>query len=225
MRLAVVLTVVLALGACSNRVISYQPLMTRDRVAEASIKRGVWGSPDPGCVYEREARLETWPACANAMVVDGHSFTKREFLAAGEPLIIQSRFQRERKAAPHYGYTALSPTARDDRARVTAFDLWFVACGPPDVQGEGDERTTRVTRTPLPGLTIEDENCVATTPEAVRNAARVSRAWSFMGSASWMRPLRRSDRRPEASGWSVDPLARTSLAEPAPAAPASPRGS
>lgn len=218
MRLPVLLILVLGAAGCTNRVISYQPLFKRDRVAEGSIHRGVWASPGPGCALDSTQPVQAWPECANPSLIGRNSFSANEFLAGGEPLIVQSRFQSRDKPT-HYAYTAIQPLARNAEGLVTSFKMWAVECGPPDIVGEGEAREVRVTRSPLPGLTLEDENCVARAPGPVREAAHASQAWGSTITLQWQRPARRSDKT-RFSGWSADPLASVRKVEEAPAPPA-----
>jgi hypothetical protein len=101
---------------------------------------------------------------------------------------------------PRYSYWAVAVKARDAQSRITAFETWFVQCGPPRRQ---DPRTPnrsahRGTRHPLPGLRMDGENCLATEPEAVRQAARASRAWAGDISRSiWVRDARAADIAPD----------------------------
>ncbi len=217
----VVILLALVTTACTNRVISHQPLFARDRALEGTLKEGVWASTEQGCVYSLDQPIQAWPECAQAALIGPKSFSKKEYLVAGDPLIVQSRF-RNRGKASHYAYTAILPLARDSAGRVTSLKAWAVECGPPDIVGDGSEREVRVTKSPLPGLTVVGDNCTALEPAPVRNASKASQAWSYTVTRQWMRPSRRSDKFDAAIGWSVDPLFSLRKAEEAPAAEAPP---
>jgi hypothetical protein len=217
----VVLLLTLATTACTNRVVSYQPLFARDRALEETFKEGVWASPEPGCAYSLNQPMQAWPECAQAATIGPKSFSRREYLVAGDPLIVQSRF-RKRGKTTHYAYTAILPLARDSAGKMTSFKAWAVECGPPDIVGEGSEREVRVTKSPLPGLTVVGDNCTALAPAPVRDASRASQAWSYTVTRQWIRPSRRTDKFDAALGWSVDPLLNLRKVEEAPAAEAPP---
>jgi hypothetical protein len=97
-----------------------------------------------------------------------------------------------------YTYAALRPVRHDDRGEVTAIKLWLVQCGPlPEQKHERAGRSRRdddaeqaasyVTDRPFPGLTVVDNDCLATSDEALRNAAVLSEALGQPFEMRWLR--------------------------------------
>jgi hypothetical protein len=96
-----------------------------------------------------------------------------------------------------YAYAAMRPILHDDQGNVTALEIWFVRCGPLP---EADERRGRsrrdddaeqaasyVTDRPFPGLTVVENDCVATSVEALRKAAVLSEALGPPFEMRWLR--------------------------------------
>jgi hypothetical protein len=132
-------------------------------------------------------------------------------LAAGEPRVIQIQVDVDLSAqasaegtgdaqvsasAPQsaharpYAYAAVQPTKFDDKGRIVAFTLWPVQCGPPPPKNAKGEDTAMATLKPLPGIQMkkDDAVCTTTSPAALRNAAKASRAWTDdPRTAYWLR--------------------------------------
>jgi hypothetical protein len=184
------------LGGC-NLVTSEQPLFHQaDTRATPALKPGLWAVSDPNCQFDSAQPMSQWPKCAQAEEIPSrqgvlHMKDGTEVLiAAGDPLIAQ--IYPIAKGAPIgvYFYGAIRPLARDVQERVIEFETWPALCGPPPPPNdtEGDGRMRFVTRQPLPGLTIDGENCAAKNPAAVRRAAVASRAWvKDFGRVHWVR--------------------------------------
>jgi hypothetical protein len=75
-----------------------------------------------------------------------------------------------------YCYAAIRPTKLDSEGRITAFVMWPVLCGPWPTKKEADGSTANVTDAPFPGLRVVDDNCVAESVTALREAAKASEA-------------------------------------------------
>jgi hypothetical protein len=95
-----------------------------------------------------------------------------------------------------YAYAAIRPILHDDQGNVTALEIWFVRCGPlrEDDERRGSRRdddteqaATYVTDRPFPGLTVVDNDCLATSEEALRNAAVLSEALGPPFEMRWLR--------------------------------------
>lgn len=136
------------------------------------------------------------------------------FVANGDHLIVQSRAEGEAQAAPTdepapgaeteraagYGYGAIRLLSHDEAGKVTALEFWYVQCGPlsePELtparrrrlrdDPELVEERNDVTDDPFPGLTVVDDNCVADSVDAVRNAAALSEALQPPSQIRWIR--------------------------------------
>jgi hypothetical protein len=90
-----------------------------------------------------------------------------------------------------YHYAAIEPLQIDEAGKVRRFAFWFVECGPPpslEAASASGKRAKRddsvepassqrfVTDKPFPGLTIAGNDCTAESKEAVRGAAKLSKA-------------------------------------------------
>ena len=140
-------------------------------------------------------------------------------LAAGDPLVLQFK-DKPGDSGGSYQFVGARPTKTDARGRVIELAIWMVQCGPPpppppaadprDAQPAPvtadsvtpDSKPTDseieikphryVTLTPLPGLEIRDNDCLARDAEAVRRAAKASEAWSTSPTTlKWVRSARR----------------------------------
>jgi hypothetical protein len=189
------------LGAC-NMVMTKTPVFTlADAAGAPALKPGVWRQDggDPSCQFDESQPYESWPACANGVVIkdgvmgayriqgDSKTWVSTPFiLASGSPRVFQTYLDATigmTSLPPVYFYVALDPTASDDHGRITAFTSWIVLCGPPPPPGAmmPDGKTTRNgTLEPLPGLTMDasGNDCDTASPDAVRGAARASRQWA-----------------------------------------------
>jgi hypothetical protein len=135
-------------------------------------------------------------------------------VANGDHLILQFQSEGESDASPSdkvgegageaesqsYKYGVLRPVRFDDEGRVEAFETWAVQCGPisePE-RSSAERRRLRdnpdfaeepnyVTDAPFPGLKIVEDNCIAESAEAVRNAAVRSEALQSPTQMRWIR--------------------------------------
>lgn len=186
-------------AACSNLVLSEKPLFQAAK-PDANFRPGVWlGPPDGDCRFDIGAPTSRWPECASPIVVrqDEPQLDSKDAafrFVRGDPLIVQVT----PKEAPAAGepamtyYFALAPTGRDHDGRITAVVGWPVQCGPPHhrkyPKGLKPVFQSTATLSALPGLVMRDDNCIAELPEAVRDAAIKSRAWSGRGfTYRWLR--------------------------------------
>ncbi|MFN3521367.1 MAG: hypothetical protein ACK4YQ_03910 [Phenylobacterium sp.] len=192
-----------SLSGCANLVHSDEPLFTRADARGAPVfRRGLWLGEDPDCGVDEALPRDEWPGCAEDWEMTGAGLGSifdedKEMsllLARGDPNIVQ--VQPPKGEAGPYAYWALAPTRTDGRGRVTAFSAWPVLCGPP-AAGEGPASpaearagasSNTLTPQPLPGLEVRGRNCFAARASVVREAARLSRAWTpFPMSAHWVR--------------------------------------
>lgn len=184
------LCLMLLLGAC-NRVITDTPLFSAaDSAGAPALRDGVWliGESE-GCRVDVRKPVNRWPDCASWMIVRDGALTglDREkgkaprwtsipyVLAAGEPPVLQLAMLEEE--VPGYWYFGFEATRTEADGRVSAFTIWPVQCGPPPPPPSGEGEPSYVTREPLPGMTIREQNCTTDQPGAVRAAAGASRAW------------------------------------------------
>jgi hypothetical protein len=201
-RRAVVIAALALLGAC-NMVMTKEPLFTAaDAAGAPAMKAGLWRQGgDSSCRFDEAQPLASWPACANGFLLKDNgevgayqtqagkkTWNVTPFiLASGNPRVFQTRLDASLGGAmltlpPMYMYAAIEPTKLDAGGRITAVTTWFVLCGPPPPAGAKapDGTSTRNgTLQPLPGLTMDASanDCVTTSPDAVRHAAAASRQW------------------------------------------------
>jgi hypothetical protein len=133
-------------------------------------------------------------------------------LAAGDPLVLQAQTDLDLSAkaeasasgdgsasaavaadasAPRpFVFLGVHPLAFDRQGRITRMEQWPVMCGPPPPEpkaGSSPAQGRYVTRDPLPGLTVEGEDCTPASKAAVINAARQTRAYSQIQTSHWVR--------------------------------------
>jgi len=135
------------------------------------------------------------------------------FVANGDHLIVQFQTKEEPVASPPdtvdegaaeadsraYLYGASRPNQLDVEGKITAFEIWFIQCGPlpepkpsPRRKGrsrrdEAEEATESVTDRPFPGLIVVDNDCTAESAAALRRAAVLSEAIGNKDSSRWVR--------------------------------------
>jgi hypothetical protein len=140
----------------------------------------------------------------------GDPFSGGLLVTNGDHLIVQDKFGDELGEAPPgeteegnsqgYMYAALRLRRQDEQGKVTAMEMWAVQCGPisePErsaaerrrLRDDPDyaEEANYVTDDPFSGLTIVDNNCIAESAEAVRNAAVLSEALRPPTQLRWIR--------------------------------------
>lgn len=215
--LGLIVATALLLGGCNNFVHSSRPWFTEADARQApAVRSGWWVVSDPLCRFSSaEAPSSTWPKCVtrfllppgDRLILQGNESTRFEYLLApGQPLIVQGLTPGDDRAEPpradEYGYLGLQPRQRDPQGRITAFDLWFVLCGPPR-RTHGEPSPIDRTDRPWPGLVIEDEaaGCTARDVEALRGAARRSKRSGALSAdhnlVRWIRDWRPGDQTRE----------------------------
>lgn len=176
----------LVLTAC-NMVISDEPwLEARDDAPV--LKPGVWATFEgDDCDFEGDIPVEFWPGCAEATVIgnDGSWYSRKEdsnewekitpVLAFDDPVVGQIELPKEiamkEGGEALFLYFALIPEEQDSDGRITAMRSWLVQCGPQSTSGQNAFKTTD---TPFEGITVHNDNCVAESVDALRNAAAKS---------------------------------------------------
>ena len=142
----------------------------------------------------------------------GSPYDDALFIANGDHLIAQAQTQGEAEAAPSaevvgatgeaapraYMYGALRVLQRDAGGKAVEMESWIVQCGPlPERSSRGRGRRSdddppglledNVTDRPFPGLTVVDDNCLAESADAVRQAAVLSEALEPPTRMRWVR--------------------------------------
>jgi hypothetical protein len=92
------------------------------------------------------------------------------------PKKAEPRVDSEPSAPSRYCYRAVRPTKLDGENRIIAVLAWPVSCGPWPTQAESDRMGKKVATKPFPGLHVVDEDCVAESENALREAAKASEA-------------------------------------------------
>jgi hypothetical protein len=172
-----------ALVACTGVASTTPWFGPADAAGSPRLREGVWRLAQPAdkpCPAFDETRpLDAWPDCAMGLVVtaseikamhrgDGGRTETEAFpyvLAAGDPPILQLADTSE--ATTGYLYVWLQPTKRGADGRVVELRGWRVLCGPP-APPDGSQTSL------YPGLTPSNGDCVATSRDALRAAAKAS---------------------------------------------------
>jgi hypothetical protein len=196
MRTLVIVLCALGLSAC-NMVYSEKPLFTAaDAKGAAKLKPGVWVRPKPDCVLAPNA--DPLPECANAVTVSAEAFLPPPgvkppegeigvlpyIMTGKDPAVVQIDYNPPKEGGRRWLYFAVKPTKTDAKGKTIEGRIWFVQCGPPPPKGG----TKYVTLKPLPGLKVQENDCIAETGDAVRGAAKASEAWDEeKESIRWLR--------------------------------------
>lgn len=184
MRFLVVLLVGLLLSGCAyNRVMSEAQLFGPREFAEGpSLKPGLWRQRH--CVPKRDS--DVLPECSAIVVgadgratIEGQAVSVVELdgpatrmdIAGGDPLIFPLLWAVEDKPS-RYLYFGAKAKAWDEMGRLTALQIWEVECGPPPSRAYNKRTGSFVTQYPSPGLVIQDDNCLASSANVVRRAAK-----------------------------------------------------
>jgi hypothetical protein len=201
MRLVLVLASLALLGGC-NVLMTKEPLFSKaDEAGAPRMRPGVWGNDQTDqCKYDQTQPFASWPDCAGGVVVERDdrvgSFDRQSgkpvwtttpfLIAAGDPRVGQVHLSANMGGAPLpavYIYAAVRPTALDDKGFITATTSWIVLCGPPpppDAKAPDGQSQRSGTLEPVAGLTMDASanDCVTTSKDAARRAARESQAWT-----------------------------------------------
>jgi hypothetical protein len=171
------------------------------------------------CAFDETLPTRKWPECADdrGTMIGGPAGKptmggQPMVLAAGDPIVAQVRDRDDHGTARYY-FAGVQPQAHDAAGRVVAFRWWIARCGPPPSRPSpaapseapdpakapptaGDATKpvpvtsgSYVSPTPLPGLDVRGDDCVARDPKVVRAAVTASPSWPDAGieSAHWVR--------------------------------------
>lgn len=219
-QVAVLLGSMFLLTGCSNLVVADAPRFAADDASSTFVLRdGLWITETVECPVDVSMPVTEWPACAQWNVVRGgvegrsrvaiaegdrdadHATGQQHrIVVSGVPLIMETSDcpqsgQAEtswKQPAPRsparkisYCYIGIAIAGTDPSGRITRFTSWPVVCGIRTRKGQA------VTDRPWEGLKLRDENCLAVSEWALRNAARRSRdtpeAMAFSSTARWVR--------------------------------------
>jgi hypothetical protein len=144
-----------------------------ERSATIRVEDGLWFSVDAKCLVDVSQPKETWPKCAEWVIVSGNKVVKGLdskpedqpqdlFIVDGTPPLIQTKMETNGSKAV-YGFLALEAKSRSASGRITDADLWMVSCG-IDEAAEG--ATPKVQ--PYPGFS---DDCRPSSTDALRAAA------------------------------------------------------
>lgn len=193
MRRLLIALAALSLTAC-NAAVSERPLFSaRDARGAPGLKPGLWamientGEP---CPFDAGRPPSPWPGCAKPVMISADTIgdlSQGETIMAyvfakGRPRILQVEMKDQGIADEAvYAYLAVEPAPGP--GPVTEFTGWMVQCGPP---GGGEGNSTGLTAHPLPGMTIRNHACFASSARAVRDAAIPSRDWDHTIRVVWV---------------------------------------
>jgi hypothetical protein len=198
LRLGAVAALAFLLCGC-NMVVSPTPVFTADDAKGApQMKPGLWAGPEPDCSFDEKTPASTWPKCANGSIATATDFRGTDptskpspyVFAAGDPRILQAQADFNpgkgsdttiTQKGSLYVFLAVKPLASDGDGRITSIEAWFIQCGePPPKPPEGKDFKPEdyVTKHPLPGLKVDGGMCTPSGKDAVRGAAKASRAWA-----------------------------------------------
>ncbi len=193
----------LTLGGC-NLVMSKIPVFTAaDAAGAPPLRPGVWAGAEKDCAFDEHQPATNWPHCAGGSVISADAaFDPSDpktaspyILASGDPRVMQILvdFGGLDQGKPASGsadgdkkvhiFLGLQPLDHDGAGRITRAELWFIQCGPPPPKSTAAKPADSAngaqfaTQHPLPGMTMEGDDCTPSGKAAVRAAARPSRAW------------------------------------------------
>lgn len=199
MRTLLILLAALSLTAC-NAAVSEKPLFSaRDAHGAPQLKPGLWAmieeTGEGECVFDAAHPPTPWPGCAKPLKVSPTAMNDASeekppmayIFARGSPRILQFRFDPD-AGDSEVLYVYLGVDAGPGRGPVTEATAWLVQCGPPS-GGEG--HSTGLTDHPLPGMSVRDNTCFASSAQAIRAAAGPSREWDHPLRLVWVAGLPR----------------------------------
>jgi hypothetical protein len=162
-----------ALGAC-NAAISDHPMFPEsERSSRLVLEDGLWLLVEPDCDVDTAKPTETWPKCADWVVINHNVALKSSdnkpneepedvFIVEGKPPLIQAKTKMNGSDLV-YAFLALEAQASSSTGRITDAKVWMVPCG---VEEPTEDATPKVK--PYPGFT---EDCMPQTVAALRTAA------------------------------------------------------
>jgi hypothetical protein len=182
------LAATLLLAGC-DLVTTTKPLVTAS--ADAPVLRdGVWQArPEGRCHFDPKRSLRRWPKCANGFLIRGNQLAEPTpgqrselayTLSPGSPVVGQIEIRG--KEDPTFFYEGVEATAFDAAGRIIGFRGWMTACGPAAADGKPTGTFPGLIRPPG-----ASSGCGASSLEAVRNAAALSRVGPDLTTAHWVR--------------------------------------
>jgi hypothetical protein len=165
------------LGAC-NVAMSDKPLFGEPQRSSAlRLEDGIWTLDKPECVADLAKPRKDWPACIDWVIVNGNKALLGSdskpgdgpediLIVDGKPPLLQAKVTTS-GSPPTWGYLVFHPQATSKTGRVTAVEVWAVACG---IQEPGTAASPKIH--PYPGF---NEECRTTSVDALRAAASKER--------------------------------------------------
>ena len=162
------------------------------------LEDGIWTLDKPDCAADLAKPRKDWPACVDWVIVGGNKALLGSdskpgdgpediLIVDGKPPLLQAKVTTS-GSPPAWGYLVFHPQGAAKTGRITAVEVWAVACG---TQEPGSAASPEIH--PYPGFS---EECRTTSIDALRAAASKERAadtetvtWRWLRAE---RPSRRS---------------------------------
>jgi hypothetical protein len=180
----------LLLGAC-NVAMSDKPLFgDAQRSSALVLEDGIWTLDEPDCKADLGKPRKDWPNCVDWIIVGGSKALVGSdskpgdgpediLIVDGNPPLLQAKVTTS-GSPPTWGYLVFHSLGNSKTGRVTAVEVWPVACGTQ----EGNAANPKIH--PYPGFS---EECRTTSIDALRAAAARERpADTETVTWRWLRP-------------------------------------
>lgn len=181
----------LALGGC-NMISTETPMFDLTDAGAPALRDGVWLIDDPECVVDDRTPADTWPECADWMLLEGGMMKfpgetgmtglgndeLPVVLTGGSPRIWQVTLKSPKADKAMTLYLGFEAVEIGDDGKVVRYRSWPGQCGPlpPQPPGGPDNAADLVTRQPFPGLTLaQDGTCTPRDEAALREGVARSR--------------------------------------------------
>ena len=176
-RLLAFLGLMVLLGGC-NVAMSDKPLFAEaQRSPTLLLADGIWTLDKLDCVADLAKPRKEWPKCVDWVIVSDNKAVLGSdskpgdgpqdiMIVDGKPPLLQAKVTTT-NSPPAWGYLVFNPQSAAKNGRITAVQVWAVACGTEE-PGEGSNPKIH----PYPGFT---ENCRTASVEALRAAASKER--------------------------------------------------
>jgi hypothetical protein len=180
-----------ALGACNAAISDHPMFQESERSSKLVLEDGTWLLVEPECDVDTAKPVESWPKCADWIVLSHNVAVKSSdnkpneepedvFIVEGKPPLIQAKMKMNGSDLV-YAFLALEAQAVSPSGKITDGKVWMVPCG-IDEAVEGASPKVR----PYPGFT---EDCMPQTVDALRAAATKGPAKSSdVAEWKWVRP-------------------------------------